>query len=62
MKKTIKAFYNKEWTMEEKVLFTAAAVLGGIVIGFIVAPFKSICCGNNNGEKYYFEDMEEGEK
>lgn len=36
----MKEFFEKDWTMTEKALFTAVAVLSGIVIGFLFSPVK----------------------
>lgn len=55
----LKNFYGKEWTMEEKVLLTAVCVLGGALFGMLMAPFKKIICGNNNGNSYGPEFLEE---
>lgn len=43
-------FFNREWTLPEKILFVMAAFLSGTVIGFLMSPVKKgIYCGNNNG-------------
>lgn len=35
---------------KEKILFGATCFLGGVVVGFLIAPIKKgIYCGNNNG-------------
>lgn len=46
----MKNFYDREWTMAEKVLLTTATLLFGVVIGFMFAPIKKgVYCGNHNG-------------
>ncbi|NCB93144.1 MAG: hypothetical protein EOM40_11415 [Clostridia bacterium] len=45
----IKAFFAKDWTMEEKVLLSLTALFGGIILGILFAPVRSINCGNNSG-------------
>ncbi len=55
----VREFFAKDWTMEEKVLFTAAVLLAGIVAGLILAPFKSISFGNYNGNNYGQAGQEE---
>lgn len=43
-------FFNREWSMPEKILFVMTAFLSGAVIGFLVSPVKKgIYCGNHNG-------------
>lgn len=50
MKENVKAFVNKDWTCEEKVLACSLVFLVGLVLGFLLAPDrrKLIYCGNNN--------------
>lgn len=36
----MKEFFEKDWTMTEKILFTAVAVLSGILVGFVFSPVK----------------------
>lgn len=46
----IKKFYNREWSLEEKMLLTWACILGGMVVGFLFSPIKKgVYCGNHNG-------------
>ena len=43
-------FFNREWSLPEKILFVMTAFLDGTVIGFLMSPIKKgIYCGNNNG-------------
>lgn len=53
MVKSIKDFFNRDWTMTEKILVILCCVMFGIIKGFIMAPIKKgISCGNNNGNVY----------
>lgn len=57
----IKEFFQRDWTMTEKVLVILCCMLLGIVKGFLIAPIKGgIYCGNGNGDCYNcLEDEEE---
>lgn len=59
MKEIIRAFFRKDWTMEEKVLVTTAVFLAGMVVGFICSPVTSISCGNHCGNTYAHKKGEE---
>ena len=44
----------------EKILFGAACFLAGTVAGFLIAPIKKgIYCGNNSGNNYGDNDVED---
>lgn len=46
---------------KEKILFASTFFLGGVVVGFLIAPIKKgIYCGNNNGN-YLGRDEEKKE-
>ncbi|MCM1282027.1 MAG: hypothetical protein NC180_05035 [Muribaculaceae bacterium] len=50
-------------TRKEQTLLLVIAALAGCVLGMLVSPRKSICCGNGNGAHHHYgvEDMEEEE-
>lgn len=54
----IKELLAKDWTIGEKSLLISTCVLLGVVIGFLIAPIKSIYCGNNNGNLNNYGDDE----
>lgn len=56
----IREFFAKDWSFEEKVLLTAAALLAGLAAGLLLSPFRSIRIGNNCGNSY--GTSEEGEE
>lgn len=46
----MKEFYQREWTMAEKILMTISLLVSGILLGFMFSPIKrGIYCGNHNG-------------
>lgn len=52
----VKDFFEREWTIPEKVLLIMCCVLFGVIQGFLLAPIKKgISCGNNNGSNNYNE-------
>ena len=56
----IREFFAKDWSFEEKVLLTAAALLAGMAAGLLLSPFRNISMGNNCGNTY--GTKEEGEE
>lgn len=59
----LKAFFNRDWSMAEKLLVISVCFLGGMIHGFIWAPIKKgISCGNNNGNNYMNGEPEEAEE
>ncbi len=52
-------------TRKEQTLMLALAMLAGCVLGMLISPRKSICCGNGNGTQNYYgpsgEEEPEGE-
>lgn len=70
MSNFIKGFFEKEWSVEEKVLCIILAALAGVIVGFFTSPVKSglqVASGNGcyNSEIKYArpskkEDGEEG--
>ena len=57
----IREFFAKDWSVEERVLLTVAALLAGLTAGFLLSPFKSIQIGNNCGNSYGTEEEEKNE-
>lgn len=57
----IKTFFGKEWTTEERILVSLVMVLGGILLGILLSPARSISLGNNNANNYGGEDEYEYE-
>ncbi len=52
-------FFERDWTMTEKILIIVCCILLGTVKGFFLAPIKKgINCGNNNGNTYNSMDEE----
>ena len=50
---SVKDFFRREWTVEEKILVILCCVMFGVIKGFMLAPIKKgISCGNNNGNVY----------
>lgn len=51
MKKVICNFFEKDWTMSEKVLLVSAVSMAGMLLGFLLSPVKHRCisCGNHSG-------------
>lgn len=41
-------------TKREHTLMLALAVLAGCVLGMLISPRKSLCCGNGNGTQNYY--------
>lgn len=69
MVKSAKDFFQRDWTLTEKILVILCCVMFGIIKGFIMAPIKKgISCGNNNGNVYnqleddYWLDDDEDEE
>lgn len=69
MVKSVKDFFQRDWTLTEKILVILCCVMFGIIKGFIMAPIKKgISCGNNNGNVYnqleddYWLDDDEDEE
>ena len=51
--KSIREFFERDWTPAEKVLVILCCILFGVIKGFCLAPIKrGISCGNNNGNSY----------
>lgn len=51
-------------TKREQTLMLALAALAGCVLGMLISPRKSLCCGNSNGTQNYYgswDDEPEGE-
>lgn len=41
----------------DQTLLLIIAALAGCIVGMLISPRKSICCGNGNGtQNYYGED------
>lgn len=38
--RALKVFFERDWSMEEKMLILMNCILGGLVIGFIFSPFR----------------------
>ena len=60
----VKEFFESDWTMSEKVLFTASAVLLGVLVGFLFSPFKGGVkvlsdLGAHNTQLGYMDDEDE---
>ena len=55
----IRAFFEKEWTREEKILVTAAAALAGLAAGLLLAPLHKIEIGNGKTNYYEYKKGEE---
>ncbi|MEI3220246.1 MAG: hypothetical protein V8S08_12345 [Lachnoclostridium sp.] len=56
----LKDFFERDWTLEEKILIIICSILTGIVYGFLFAPIKKgISIGNNNGHVYNQDGCEE---
>lgn len=54
----VKEFFERDWTLVEKILVLTCCVLVGVIYGFLIAPIKKgISCGNNNGN--YYSDFED---
>lgn len=56
----MKEFFERDWSCFEKKLMVTAAMMFGIIVGFMFAPIKKgIYCGNNNGHTHMRKkDME----
>ncbi len=53
MWEAVKDFFERDWTMTEKILVIICCILFGTLRGFLLAPIKKgISCGNNNGNTY----------
>lgn len=48
MKKFFKDFFDKAWTIYEKVFWTGCVAGAGIIIGFLLSPIKSGCLVKNS--------------
>jgi len=62
----VKDFFQREWTLAEKVLVVFCCILLGVVYGFLIAPVKKgVKIGSDNGNTYneegewWLEDEEE---
>lgn len=49
--KSLKLFFNKDWSKAEKILLLVNCILGGVVIGILFSPLKGgiVVHSNNNG-------------
>ncbi len=55
----VRDFFERDWTMTEKILIIVCCVLIGTLRGFLLAPIKKgISVGNNNGNTYSGTDEE----
>ncbi len=64
MLEKIKAFAERTWTMEEKILLLVDVLLTGVLLGWLTSPFKGGFFSNNiigsqNDELYAEEELEE---
>lgn len=41
-------------TRKEQTLALVLAMLAGCILGMLISPRKSICCGNGNGTQNYY--------
>lgn len=41
-------------TRKEQTLALVIAMLSGCILGMLISPRKSICCGNGNGTQNYY--------
>lgn len=48
-------------TRKDKVFFMVLAALAGCLVGMLISPRKTICCGNGNGTTNYYQPQEEEE-
>lgn len=58
----IREFFARDWSFEEKVLLTTAALLAGIAAGLLLSPVRSISVGNNCDNNYGKLEEEEDKK
>ena len=67
MKETWKAFFQKDWSMPEKVLLLTDVLLAGVLIGWLTSPLKNGIFSNNKvtsitgstGNEDIFEEEEQ---
>lgn len=66
MLEKIKAFAERSWTMEEKILLLADVLLAGVLLGWLTSPFKGGFFSNNiigsQNEELIEEELEEEEE
>lgn len=49
-------------TNKEKLLLAVLAALAGSLVGMLISPRKTICCGNGNGTTNYYQPDEDAEE
>ncbi|MGI6017500.1 MAG: hypothetical protein ACOX8M_01620 [Marvinbryantia sp.] len=47
MKEMWKAFFQKDWSLPEKILLLTDVLLAGVLIGWLTSPLKSGIFSNN---------------
>ncbi len=57
--KKIKTYWNSlsetmMITKKEHCLLLVISVLAGCIIGMLISPRKTICCGNGNGGEHHY--------
>ncbi len=59
--KKIKAYMstlseNIEMTKKDKLVLAVMAAMAGCLVGMLISPRKTICCGNDNGNQNYYSN------
>ena len=50
MKDMIRDFFDRDWTLEEKILMLVNCALAGMILGFLISPVKKgLSVGSHNG-------------